>query len=255
MPARTAPVPRACRTSRRRPPSARPRRALTQACSARVDSLQPVEATVGDQSWRLRFLRITRCRHGERDRAAVAAGALQQLRFDRPGARRTARLAEPGAQGFERHGGKGEDGAVALQGELGLGAEALGGRAQRLGCLRRRHRRSGAQRLALDRGQLHLLPLQVEAVELDRRLLQGARAGCTSDEPDRRTASARAMATISWRSRGARERQNWPACWRGSASRAAGRLSVLMRRPPLRARVRMSRPSLASTRKPAGRRA
>ena len=39
-------------------------RACTQACSARVDSLQPVEATVGDQSWRSRFLRIMGCRPG-----------------------------------------------------------------------------------------------------------------------------------------------------------------------------------------------
>ena len=41
-------------------------------------------------------------RQGDRDRAAVAGSALEQLRFDRPRARRAARFAEPVAQGLER---------------------------------------------------------------------------------------------------------------------------------------------------------
>jgi hypothetical protein len=98
-----------------------------------------------------------------------------------------------------------------LQSDLALAAEPLGRRAQRLRGLLRRHRRGGPQRRRFERRELHLLPLRVEAVESAGASRKVLSAGRTAISQTTRITTATAAATISWRSCGARDCQNWPA--------------------------------------------
>ena len=109
--------------------------------------------------------------------------------------------------------------------------------------------------VALERGELHLLQLQVEPVELGRCLAQRAQRRLDGDQPDdedgERDRHDDDQLTLARRPRAARTGRpvaRAPAMPGGSEAA----LSVLMPLLRLRPRVRTSRPSLASTRKPAG---